>query len=92
MTEKQIERRLVDGVKKYGGMCLKFTSPGLPGVPDRIVLTADGRVYFVELKTTVGRLAKIQKWVCEEMRSRGHDVRVLWGPEAVKEFLKEVFA
>ena len=91
MTEKQIERRLVDGVRKNNGMCLKFTCPGLPGVPDRIVLTSDGRVYFVELKTEIGRLSNIQKWVIEEMRWRGHDVKVLWGPDAVKEFLKEVF-
>jgi len=92
MTERQVEQHLVAGVKKNGGMCIKFTSPGLPGVPDRIVLTNDGRVYFVELKTEIGRLAKIQRWVIEEMRSRGHDVRVLKGKAAVQEFLKEVFA
>jgi hypothetical protein len=91
MRESQIEARLVQGVKAKGGMCMKFTSPGLPGVPDRIVLTPAGSVYFVELKTEIGRLANIQKWVIEEMRKRGADVRVVKGPDAVKEFLKEVF-
>ena len=47
MTEASIEKRLVEGVKKLGGICLKFVSPSTPGVPDRIVITADGRVIFV---------------------------------------------
>ena len=36
--ESRIERRLAVSVKKMGGMAVKFTSPGLDGVPDRIVL------------------------------------------------------
>jgi len=92
MTESKIERRLVQGVKACGGMCMKFTSPGTPGVPDRIVLTPDGRVYFVELKTIIGRLASIQRWVIGEMQKRGADVRVLRGPDEVKIFLEEVFS
>ena len=90
MSESQIERRLVQGVKAKGGMCLKFTSPGAPGVPDRIVLTPDGRVYFVEVKTIIGRLAGIQRWMVGEMQKRGAQVRVLHGVDAVKEFLEEV--
>lgn len=91
MRESQIEARLVQGVKARGGMCMKFTSPGLPGVPDRIVLTPNGRIYFVELKTEIGRLANIQKWVIGELQKRGADVRVIKGWEAVKDFLREVF-
>ena len=91
MNERQIERRLVQGVKAKGGMCVKFVSPGMPGVPDRIVLTPTGRIYFVELKTEIGRLASIQKWVIGELEKRGAEVRVIKGPEAVKDFLKEVF-
>lgn len=90
MNEAQIEKRLVQGVKARGGMCLKFTSPGTPGVPDRIVLTPDGRIFFVELKTEIGRLAKIQRWVIGEMQKRGADVRVLKGADQVKSFLEEV--
>lgn len=90
MTESQIEARLVQGVKAKGGMCIKFTSPGLPGVPDRIVITPSGRICFVELKTEVGRLASIQKWVIAEMQKRGADVRVVKGVAEVKQFLEEV--
>lgn len=91
MKESYIENYLVRKVKENNGLCFKFVSPGNPGVPDRIVITPDGRTIYVELKTEVGRLAKIQKWQRSELEKRGADVRVLFGMDAVKEFLREVF-
>ncbi len=90
MLESRIERHLVDGIKKLGGMCIKFTSPGTPGVPDRIILTATGRIVFVELKTETGRLSKIQRYIVNEMQKRGADVRVIKGIDEVKALLEEI--
>ena len=90
MKESQIERRLVEGVKRLGGMCLKFVSPGTLGLPDRIIITAKGRVIFVELKTETGRLTKIQRYVIGEMQKRGADARVVKGIDEVKELLAEI--
>lgn len=90
MKESQIERRLVEGVKRLGGMCLKFVSPGTLGVPDRIIITAKGRVIFVELKAETGRLTKIQRYVIGEMQKRGVDARVVKGIDEVKELLAEI--
>lgn len=90
MKESTIEARLVREVKKRGGLCYKFTSPGNPGVPDRIVILPGGTTVYVELKTEIGRLAKIQKWQIEELRKRGADVRVLKGMDQVMNFLEEV--
>ena len=90
MKESAIEARLVRGVKKRGGLCYKFTSPGNPGVPDRIVILPGGTTVYVELKTEIGRLAKIQKWQIEELRRRGAVVRVLKGMDQVLAFLEEV--
>jgi hypothetical protein len=45
-----MRQKLVKAVKQIGGMCLKFTSPGFDGVPDRLVLLPLGRMAFVELK------------------------------------------
>lgn len=90
MKESTIEARLVREVKKRGGLCYKFTSPGNPGVPDRIVILPGGTTIYVELKTEIGRLAKIQKWQIEELRSRGAVVRVLKGMDQVLAFLEEV--
>lgn len=50
MRERFIEKKLVDAVKKMGGFAPKFVSPGLDGMPDRIVLFPMGRIAFVELK------------------------------------------
>ena len=90
MKESTIEARLVREVRKRGGLCYKFTSPGSPGVPDRIVILPGGTTVYVELKTEVGRLANIQKWQIEELRKRGAVVRVLKGMDQVLAFLEEV--
>lgn len=90
MKESQIERHLVDGVKRLGGLCYKFASPGTLGVPDRVIITATGRIIFVELKTETGRLAKIQRYTIGEMQKRGADVRVVKGLEEVKQLLAEI--
>lgn len=50
MREKIIEQKLVTTVKKHGGICPKFVSPGFDGMPDRLVLLPDGRFAFVEVK------------------------------------------
>ncbi len=50
MIEKDVERQLVREVRAVGGMCLKFTSAGTDGIPDRLVLLKKGRLAFVELK------------------------------------------
>ncbi|MEG2383446.1 MAG: VRR-NUC domain-containing protein [Oscillospiraceae bacterium] len=90
MTEAQIESRMVRMVRERGGLCYKFTSPNNPGVPDRIVITPDGRTIYVELKTLIGRLAAVQKWQISEMQKRGADVRVLLGWDAVRDFVEEM--
>ena len=49
MREKTIEEKLVKKAKERGGVALKFVSPGLDGMPDRIVILPDGHVGFVEV-------------------------------------------
>ena len=91
MKESYIESYLVRKVKEHGGLCYKFVAPGNPGVPDRLIITPTGKTIFVELKTEVGRLAKVQKWQRSEREFRGADWRGLFGMDAVKDFLREVF-
>lgn len=50
ISENLVENRLVEGIKNLGGKCWKFVSPGMVGVPDRIVLMPGGQLWFVELK------------------------------------------
>lgn len=90
MIEKLIEQHLVKGVKKLGGLCLKFVSPGSSGVPDRIIISSTGEVIFVELKTERGKLSKLQEHMIDEMRKRSANVKVLYGLQDVKSFLDEL--
>ena len=49
MRERELEKQLIDEVKRRGGLCEKWTS-GTVGWPDRIVILPDGKVGFVEVK------------------------------------------
>jgi hypothetical protein len=90
MLEKNIEEFLKDNIKKLGGLCYKFVSPGNSGVPDRIIFLPNGRLIFVELKTKKGEPSKLQKIQIKRLRKLGQDVRVLYGMEEVKEFLNAI--
>lgn len=60
MLEKYIENKLVTAVKKMGGICPKFVSPGFDGVPDRLVLLPHGKFAFVELKAKGKKMRPLQ--------------------------------
>lgn len=89
MRESKIEQWLVREVRRRGGLCYKFVSPGNAGVPDRIVICPDGRLYFVELKAERGILSGLQQRQIDRLRSRQQEVRVLVGLEQVKAFVDE---
>lgn len=91
MIESTVEKRLCKKVKnELHGLALKFISPGLSGVPDRIVLLPGGRIYFVELKAPGKDRRKLQKWVGEKIESLGFKVLTINTPEKVDAFIREV--
>lgn len=90
MLEKDIESWLNKKIKEIGGLSFKFTSPGNPGVPDRIYIFPDGLVWFVELKTEIGRLAGIQKWQRQRLTDMGCNYKLIKGMDQAKEFIKEL--
>lgn len=50
MREKLIERKLVEAVKRRGGICPKWVAPGFDGVPDRLVFLPGRKFGLVEVK------------------------------------------
>ena len=60
MRESAIERRLVTEAIKRGGFAPKFVSPGLDGVPDRLLLFPGGKLAFVEVKAPGKEPRKLQ--------------------------------
>lgn len=89
MRESKIEEYLKNEVGKYNGLCLKFTS-SVSGVPDRIVILPENRIYFVELKQEKGRLSKIQKYMHRQFKKRGVHVYVPYSKSDVDKFIDEV--
>lgn len=76
MFEREIEKRFVKRIRNIKGYAWKFVSPGLNGVPDRIVLLG-GRVYFVELKRPGGVLSPIQKVMINRIKRAGLEVFII---------------
>lgn len=77
MLEKEIERRLVKRTKAVGGVCLKFTSPSLMGIPDRIVLLPRGKIGFVEVKRPGEKPRPLQQKRMKQLSDLGFPVFVL---------------
>lgn len=90
MLEKDIEAWLGKQIKRLGGLSFKFASPGNPGVPDRIFVLPNGKVWFVELKQQLGKVAKVQKWQRERFISMGCNYRLVKGMDDARAFANEV--
>ncbi|SKC57925.1 VRR-NUC domain-containing protein [Maledivibacter halophilus] len=90
MLEKDIERKLVKETKACQGMCLKFISPSLTGIPDRIILLPEGKIGFVEVKGPGKRPRPIQIKRIKELRELGFKVFVLDNKSDIKKILDEI--
>ena len=90
MREKAIEQKLTLMVKRQGGICLKFVSPGFVGVPDRIVLLPSGCVAFVEVKAPGKKPRALQTSRHALLRRLGFRVYVLDNEEQIGGILDEI--
>ena len=76
VSEKAIERYLVERIKDIGGICLKYSNPNRVGYPDRVCLLPWGVTIWVELKSKGQALRTIQRQRIQEMARIGHPVFV----------------
>lgn len=90
VLEKTIEARLVKAVKLMGGLALKFVSPGMDGVPDRIVLLPGGRMAFVELKADGKKMRPLQVRRKTQLESLGFKVYCIDSTEMIGGVLGEI--
>ena len=92
MREKKIEQKLVTAVKKHGGICPKFVSPGFDGMPDRLLLLPHGRFAFVEVKAPNQKPRPLQLSRHRRLRRLGFRVYVLDALEDIDKIIKEVMS
>ena len=90
LREKTIEASLVGEVKRRGGMCPKFTSPGMDGMPDRLVLLQHGRFGFVEVKAPGKKPRPLQVYIHSQLRKLGFKTFVLDEKEQIEGILNEI--
>ena len=83
VSEKAIEAYLVRKVKDLGGVCLKYSNPGVVGYPDRVVLLPGGFVVWVELKSKGRKPNRVQQLRIDQLRAMGHNVAVVDGKDQV---------
>lgn len=90
MREKQIEKKLIMEVKKRGGICPKWVSPGFDGVPDRIVLLPHGKFAFVEVKALGEKPRTLQVSRHKLLRRLGFRVYVLDNESEIGGMIDEI--
>ena len=90
MREKEIEQKFTLMARQTGGLALKFVSPGMSGMPDRIVLLPGGRMAFVEVKAPGRAPRPLQEARHRTLRRLGFRVFVLDRPEQIGGILDEI--
>lgn len=76
MKESAIEQAWSRKAVKKGWMSVKNIQVSLNGWPDRMYLK-DGKVFFVEFKSSTGRLSDLQKFRIEQLRSKKFHVLII---------------
>lgn len=90
MRETAVEKHLNVEAKKRGGMSVKFVSPGLDGVPDRLVLLPGGKLAFVELKAPGKKMRPLQVHRAKQLIALGFRVYCADRKEMIGGILDEI--
>ena len=90
MRERAIERKLIQAVRRSGGLALKFVSPGFNGVPDRLMLFDGGKAAFAEVKAPGEKPRQLQEYRMEQLRQLGFKVFVIDDTEQIGGVISEI--
>lgn len=89
-SEKCVEQILTKKVKERGGMAVKFISPNLNGVPDRIILLPNGKMAFAEMKAPGKKMRPVQIKRKRQLEALGFKVYCVDGVEQIGGILDEI--
>jgi len=92
MREKHIEQKLTAKVKTMGGMAVKFTSPGMDGMPDRLILLPGGRICFVEVKAPGEKMRPLQLWRAKQLLVLGFKAYCVDSTDQIGGVLDEILS
>ena len=90
MREREIEQKLVSEVKRRGGICPKWVSPGFDGVPDRLVFLPGRHFGMVEVKAPGEKPRALQASRHRLLKKLGFPTYILDGVEQIGGILDEI--
>ncbi len=91
-SEKHLEQVLTKEVKKRGGLALKFISPGMSGVPDRLIMMKGERIAFIELKAPGKKMRPLQIKRKRQLETLGFLVYCIDNKDQIGGVLDEICA
>ncbi len=71
MLERDVESKIGDFAKKRGCLYYKFTSPAKRAVPDRMIITPEGVIGFLEIKAQGKKPTALQRIEIERLQVQG---------------------
>lgn len=90
VSEKAIERYLVERAKQSGMLCLKYSNPNMVGFPDRLLVCPRGLVVWVELKSRGCTPSRIQQERIKDLIGMNHLVMVIDSREGVDDLINRL--
>ena len=91
MMESKIERYFGAKITEKRGLFIKFTSPTMAGLPDRLLLLPGGKVIFIEFKAP-GEVMRPQQLVRKKkLESLGFEVYCIESKETADIILERIF-
>jgi Holliday junction resolvase len=79
MTEQQIQTKLIKELEAQGYYVIKLVKTNKNGIPDLIAIPKKSDVEFFEVKTSIGKVSKLQEYRHKELRDHGIYVEVYRG-------------
>jgi hypothetical protein len=81
-SESKIQASCINHAKKHGWFALKVIRCNINGFPDASFFK-DGKTFFVEFKTAIGKQSKLQEYVESELIKQGFKYYLI---RSLKEF------
>lgn len=79
MTEQQLQSKRIKELEAEGYYVIKLVKTNKNGIPDLIAIPSGSDVLFVEVKSSSGKVSKLQEFRHEELKKHGVRVDVYNG-------------
>mgnify|MGYP003111344502 FL=1 len=76
MTEQQIQSKKIKELEALGYYVLKLIKTNKNGIPDLLALHPYKTIRFIEVKTSKGKVSKLQQYRIDELNGYGFTTEV----------------